>query len=457
MLFCKICRNINDKMVNQSRATYFYISQMNVANKVECQYRYVSNDKREPKDSRALKISDKCFFKDSWTNITPKIISLMDRQLHNKQYHPLQMVKQRIIDYIQSQSAVNGEQAWSIHDEINPVVTTTANFDSLLVPLDHPSRKKSDSYYINSTHMLRAHTSAHQAELIKMGHDNFLVVGDVYRRDEIDSTHYPVFHQIEGVRLIQERDLSKIDKSSDKSAKGFEQGVKSENKQQHHTKDAVEILEKNLKTCLTALAIELFGPDTQYKWVDCYFPFTHPSWELEIRYQGKWLEVLGCGIIEQEILRTAGCDSKLGFAFGLGLERLAMILYQIPDIRLFWSNDSGFLKQFVTNDIKSKIVYSSVSKHPQCVNDISFWLPLPQEGYEFCKNDFYDLIRSLGGDLIEQVECFDEFFHPKKQRESQSYRITYRHMERTLTQEEVNKIHSEIEKAAVSRLNVQIR
>jgi len=458
MLLNKICRNINDKVLNKSRIDYFLISQVNVVNELERQYRYISNYNRESKDTEPLKINDKYFSKDSWTNITPKIISLMDRQLHNKQYHPLQMIKQRIIDYIRSQSDVNGEQAWSIHDRMNPVVTTTANFDSLLVPIDHPSRKKSDSYYINSSHMLRAHTSAHQAELIKMGHDNFLVVGDVYRRDEIDSTHYPVFHQIEGVRLIQERDLNKIDKSFNKSiVKGFEQGVKSEHKQQNHTKDAVKILEKNLKTCLTGLALELFGPDTEYKWVDCYFPFTHPSWELEIKYQGKWLEVLGCGIIEQEILRNAGSDSKLGFAFGLGLERLAMILYQIPDIRLFWSNDSGFLKQFVTNDIKSKIVYSSVSKHPQCVNDISFWLPLPQEGYEFSKNDFYDLIRSLGGDLIEQVECFDEFFHPKKQRKSQSYHITYRHMERTLTQEEVNKIHSEIEKAAVSRLNVQIR
>ena len=173
MLLYKICRNINDQMLHKSKTNYCFISQVNVANKHQRQYRYISNDNRESKDSEPLKINDKCFFKDSWTNVTPKIISLMDRQLHNKQYHPLQMIKQRIIDYIRSQSDVNGEQAWSIHDRMNPVVTTTANFDSLLVPIDHPSRKKSDSYYINSSHMLRAHTSAHQAELIKMGFDNF--------------------------------------------------------------------------------------------------------------------------------------------------------------------------------------------------------------------------------------------------------------------------------------------
>ena len=306
--------------------------------------------------------------------------------------------------------------------------------------------------------MLRAHTSAHQEELIKMGHDNFLVVGDVYRRDEIDSTHYPVFHQIEGVRLVDEKYLNELSDNLDvRAVKGFEQGERNSHKQKTHTKEAVKLLEESLKSCLLGLTKELFGPNIQYKWVDCYFPFTHPSWELEIQYQGNWLEVLGCGIIEQEILCNAGVQNKLGFAFGLGLERLAMILYQIPDIRLFWSTDSGFLSQFVTDDINSKIVYCPISKHPQCVNDISFWLPLPQNGYLFSKNDFYDLIRSVGGDLIEQVECYDEFYHPKKKRQSQSYRITYRHMERTLTQEEVNKLHCEIENAASKNLLVDIR
>ena len=207
--------------------------------------------------------------------------------------------------------------------------------------------------------MLRAHTSAHQEELIKMGHDNFLVVGDVYRRDEIDSTHYPVFHQIEGVRLVDEKYLNELSENLDvRAVKGFEQGERNSHKQKTHTKEAVKLLEESLKSCLLGLTKELFGPNIQYKWVDCYFPFTHPSWELEIQYQGKWLEVLGCGIIEQEILCNAGVQNKLGFAFGLGLERLAMILYQIPDIRLFWSTDSGFLSQFVTDDINSKILYS---------------------------------------------------------------------------------------------------
>ena len=238
-------------------------------------------------------------------------------------------------------------------------------------------------------------------------------------------------------------------------------GERNDKKQKFHTQEAAILLEHDLKSCLLGLTKELFGPNIEYKWVECYFPFTHPSWELEIFYNDKWLEVLGCGIMEQEILFNAGAQDKMGFAFGLGLERLAMVLYQIPDIRLFWSNDSGFQNQFITDDVKKPIVYRPISKSPQCINDISFWLPTapPQSSGEelFCRNDFFDLIRSIGGDLIEQVECFDEFFHPKKQRHSQSYRITYRHMDRNLTQEEVNKIHSEIEKAVVDKLNVEIR
>ena len=92
-------------------------------------------------------------------------------------------------------------------DYLSPVVTVEQNFDSLLVPKDHVSRAKNDNYYINSEYLLRAHTSAHQRDLIKTGLDAFLVTGDVYRRDEIDMCHYPVFHQMEGVRLFSQHEL----------------------------------------------------------------------------------------------------------------------------------------------------------------------------------------------------------------------------------------------------------
>ena len=141
----------------------------------------------------------------------------------------------------------------------------------------HVSRSKSDSYYLNSSNMLRAHTSAHQADLMQQGLDSFLVVGDVYRRDEIDATHYPVFHQMEGVRLLGEKDLG---------CRLFEEGRRGEEKQAFHTQEAVAGLEKDLKTCLSGLAAHLFGEGAEMRWVSTYFPFTHPSWELEARLWG---------------------------------------------------------------------------------------------------------------------------------------------------------------------------
>lgn len=113
---------------------------------------------------------------------------------------------------------------------------------------------------------------------------------------------------------------------------------------------------------------------------------------MEIFWKGDWLEVLGCGIIEQEILNKCGAQDKLGWAFGLGLERLAMKLYQIPDIRVFWSTDPGFLTQFDTDDPRKEIAFVPVSKFPPCTNDISFWLP----DEDYSSNDFYDIVRSIG-------------------------------------------------------------
>ena len=169
------------------------------------------------------------------------------------------------------------------------------------------------------------------------------------------------------------------------------------------------------------------------------------------------MEVLGCGIIEQQILNQCGAQNKIGWAFGLGLERLAMRLYQIPDIRLFWSTDPGFLKQFDTLESKKPITYKEISKFPTCTNDISFWLPEGATEETFSENDFYDLVRNIGGDVVERVELFDTFYHPKKKRSSHSYHIVYRHMSKTLTQEEVNDIHKLIEDTAKNELNVTLR
>lgn len=156
----------------------------------------------------SVEILGRVYPRDEMTNVTAKILSMVGRDLQNQTHHPLWIIKQRIKEHFyRSYTSRTGMPLFSIHDNLSPVVTVEQNFDSLLIPKDHPSRKKGDNYYLNQSHMLRAHTSAHQKELVLSGLDRFLLAGDVYRRDEIDASHYPVFHQMEGVRLFTNHEV----------------------------------------------------------------------------------------------------------------------------------------------------------------------------------------------------------------------------------------------------------
>ncbi|XP_032407919.1 phenylalanine--tRNA ligase, mitochondrial isoform X2 [Xiphophorus hellerii] len=373
--------------------------------------------------------------RDDFTNVTPKILAKVGFHLQNQPYHPLWLIKERIKAHFYSSYVGRwGNPLFSVHDNLSPVVTVQQNFDR--------------------TTMLRAHTSAHQRELVRSGLDAFLLAGDVYRRDEIDASHYPVFHQMEGVRLFSDHELFSRVRGGDELSLFERGGRRTAQKQESHSLEAVKLVEFDLKTTLTRLVTHLFGPDVEVRWIDCHFPFTHPSFEMEVRFQGDWMEVLGCGVMEQELLLSAGAGNKLGWAFGLGLERLAMILYSIPDIRLFWSRDERFLKQFRVDDIQTPICFQPLSKYPPLHNDISFWLP---DADRFTENDFYELVRSVGGDLVEKVTLVDDFTHPRTGRRSHCYRIVYRHTERTLTQQEVRRVHQQIERTAETELGVQGR
>lgn len=411
----------------------------------------------KPEFKETVTVNNNNYKIDDYTNVTASILSHLGRNLHVKRHNPLSLVRERVVNYFYKRFVnTRCNPIFSVYDNLLPVVSCEQNFDSLLIPEDHVSRSKSDCYYLNRNYLLRSHMTAYQSELIRTGLNNFLIVGDVYRRDEIDRSHYPVFHQIDAVRLLTRDQLFH---NEDQSLQLFDDsghgniGIVNQSKQSCHTLEAVKLMEHELKSTLVGLTKDLFG-DVQYKWIDTYFPFTEPSWELEINYNGDWLEILGCGIMKQSIVNNAGARDRIGWAFGIGLERLAMCLYKIPDIRLFWSNDSGFSNQFLVDNVNENITYKPISVMPQCTNDISFWLP---DNDRYSPNDFYDLVRTVGGDLIEQVNLIDNFKHPKTGKTSHCYRIIYRHMERTLTKEEVNLIHKKIEDDAKELLGITIR
>jgi phenylalanyl-tRNA synthetase alpha chain len=155
----------------------------------------------------------------------------------------------------------------------------------------------------------------------------------------------------------------------------------------NHFSSFLKYIVSDLKSILSQLAHHLFG-EVPMRWNDEYFPFTEPSYELEVFFQGKWMEVLGCGVIHHEVMSNSQRPNDVGWAFGLGLERLAMILFDIPDIRLFWSNDERFLNQFRNiNNTALGIKFIPYSKFPPCYKDVSFWLP--ENGLH--PNDVYEV------------------------------------------------------------------
>lgn len=367
-------------------------------------------------------------------NIPLHIESKVGRHLHRQNGHPLHTISSIISGYFKNEyttkqtaklaaltpSAALDYQEMAVFDDLSPVVTIEQNFDELLIPADHVSRKPTDTYYLDDKRVLRCHTSAHQLELMRMkGNSAFLAAGDVYRRDTVDVTHFPVFHQMEGVRIFPKHPMINED-----------------------------FVVQDLKEALEGMVRALFG-DVQIRWIDAYFPFTDPSLEMEIFFNGEWLEVFGCGAIQKQILANSNNGGQLGWAFGLGLERLAMILFDIRDIRLFWSEDARFLSQFTPGQVSK---FKPFSRQPACYKDISFWIPPT-----FHENEFFELVRSVGGVLVEDVKLTDKFVHPKTGRESQCYRLNYRSMDRNLTNEEIDEIQFEVRRRSAEDLKVELR
>ena len=200
------------------------------------------------------------------------------------------------------------------------------NFEKLNIPADHPAKDEQDTFYINKDIVLRTQTSPVQARIMEQGKLPICILspGRVFRSDEVDATHSPSFHQIEG--LVIDKNISFAD----------------------------------LKGTLEEFAKELFGENTKTKFRPHHFPFTEPSAEVDVscfKCGGKgcrfckgegWIEILGCGMVHPHVLEMCGIDPEeyTGFAFGVGLERIALLKYEIDDMRLLYENDIRFLKQF---------------------------------------------------------------------------------------------------------------
>ncbi|EFQ99252.1 phenylalanyl-tRNA synthetase [Nannizzia gypsea CBS 118893] len=446
--------------------------------------------------SPALTVGNKSYQPDEWTNAPSHILSHLGRGLYLDENHPLSITRKLV------ESQFSGPE-YGNYAESDPIVPAAQNFDDLGFPADHPGRSRTDTYYLDKQTVLRTHTSAHQRAYFQQMNRNettrpeekgYTIVADVYRRDAIDRSHYPVFHQMEGARLWKRPENEPL-KSSQQTAAEIWKDVealprhdvvvedpnptihptRNPLQDKYHTAEEVEAITAHLKRSLELLVIRIFSAAREasenpaaaqeplkIRWIEAYFPFTSPSFELEVFWQGEWLELLGCGVVKQDLLNSSSVPHRVGWAFGLGLERIAMLLFNIPDIRLFWSKDPRFLSQFQAGKITR---FTPFSKHPACYKDVAFWLPSSAAGtvsaagggVPFHENDIMEIVRGAAGDLAEDVKLVDEFTHPKTGKKSLCYRINYRSLERTLTNEETNQLHDKVRQTLVETAGVELR
>ncbi len=337
-----------------------------------------------------------------------------------------------IVERVKEVPAVRGFDSIDIPE----IVPVDVSFDLFDFPADHPARSHSDTYYVDDSNILRTHDTVfwyyylnHPIVKERIAHGESmgaLCFGKVYRKDEIDSRHMNVFHQLGGWYIAPVSEA---------------------------------ITEDDLKNALAEIAKSVFGEAVVIRFNLDTFPYTDPSLEVEMNVKGtaaegpakgEWLELLGGGMPRGSVLKKMGIEGYHGWAFGFGLERLAIASMALPDIRLLWSNDARVKKQLVLGQ-----PFREVSKYPPVVRDISFVVD-----DTFIPNNYFDLVRDIAGDLVEEVSLLDRYENAEKFGEgkvSYAYRVTYRAIDRTLTNEEVDTLHLKLEQATSETYQATVR
>lgn len=313
--------------------------------------------------------------------------------------------------------------------EIPEIVPADITFDLFDFPADHVARSTSDTYYADDKNILRTHNTVSwyyyfnspeiKERAARGEHLGALCFGKVYRKDEIDRRHMNVFHQIDGWKLVPDSEgTMPLDE---------------------------------LKRVLSEIVTNVFGADTEYRFLDDTFPYTDPSTQIEVMVNGQWVEILGAGMVKPSVLQKMGITGYNGWAFGFGIERLAILSMELPDIRLLWSSDERVKKQLVLGQ-----KFKEVSKFPAIVRDISFIV----DSATYQPNVYFDLVRDVVGDMAEEMALIDEYENAAKfgeGKKSYAYRVTYRSLEKTLTDAEVNDLHKKLEEETKRTYNAIVR
>ena len=390
-------------------------------------------------------------------SLTPKQKAYLQRILRvhsmpnliKEKWNPVNMVSESITQ----------SEFFKWFDSVNTpeVVDEYVTFDLFNFPKNHVARRVSDSFFLKKdkddlkkSMLLRPHTSVMwkyvmdnlkwKEILDEWGEIKVLSTWKVYRVDDIDPTHHECFHQIDWLKIT--------------------------------SKEKEIITQDTLKDVLEHIIYSIFWKDIEYRFNTDTFPYTQESLEVEVMFNGKWLEVLWAWIVHPSVMEKLWLDSEKynWWAFWFGIERLAMALKKIPDIRLFWSKDERVIKQWGNYE-----AYKEVSNLPPVYKDISFIVPKTKFVKDLKESekswdleleneaDLFDIawiVRDVAWDLVEEVKIVDMFESVKKfweDKKSVSIKITFRSLERTLTNEEINLMYFNIREKIEKELDYTLR
>lgn len=343
--------------------------------------------------------------------------------LSRKEWNPLALIIQKL----------KSLDRYKNHIEITipEIVGTYETFDLFDFAVNHPARSISDTYYVDKDKILRTHTSIMWYYLFQNTEFKSRLEADwevtaishwkVYRKDEIDRKHSNVFHQVDWIYVC--------------------------------SREKKILWKEDLEELLVELAKSIFGEDIVYRVLDDKFPYTEPSLQIEINIMWDWIELLWSGVLKTSVLNNLWLDWEKynAIAFGPGIDRMAMIKLKIPDIRLLWSDDPRVIKQFSSLDN----VYQEISRYPSTYRDISFII-----SKDISLNNYYEIIQDLDEGLIEEVVLLDQYENADKfgqNKISYTFRVIYRSLDRTLTNDEVNQIQGNIREKTKELLQAQLR
>lgn len=448
------------------------------------------------------------FARDANTNATPSILAKVPQKLLHQPAHPLGILRTLIEQQFPNFTSLLPN---------TPAVTVFSNFDELGFPKDHPGRAATDSYYLNASHMLRTHTSAHEVEVFRQGTDRWLLSADVYRRDEIDRSHYPVFHQMEAAYVLPRSQVLSVMGAENRQMEAEQienlkngriiiedetHGGTEVNPWQPEHLPAMEetlVVDKSLKLHLNRLALAVFGKGLEargktdeplrIRWLEDVFPFTSPSYQLEVWFEGKWLEILGCGIVKQHTLNQAGmltvrivssdvahhlnrCTEQDGLGLWSGTRSDSYDPLRHPRHPSLLVSRSSLCLSVLRRQIDhlpALFKISSMLQRHQLLGarglSREYFLRHSSRhsrgfGIRCTAGKFFIPTRPFQQPCQSELTAFaqiDRFVHPKTQRRSLCYRIHYQSMDRNLLNEEVNDLQALVVDAVVQGMRIEVR